>query len=116
MSPSKVSRHRSLSGAVDGRKQCHNGRRVGINGLSFQSPDTKWTGPVDWVRLHPTFLNAEAGADTAKPNRLRRRHRSSDVRVSDGEGYAGLALGEGFNLQRVVPLPKYENHSHRANQ
>jgi hypothetical protein len=46
------------------------GAGIGANGLSFQSPYYNGDVGVDWGDLHPTFFEAEAGADTANPNGL----------------------------------------------
>jgi len=46
------------------------GGGIGVNGLGFQSPYYNADVGVDWRDLHPTFLEAEAGADTANPNGL----------------------------------------------
>ncbi|MGA8492148.1 MAG: hypothetical protein WB711_17100 [Terriglobales bacterium] len=43
---------------------------IGFNGLSFQSPYYTGDIGVDWGDLGPTFLEAEAGADTANPKGL----------------------------------------------
>jgi len=46
------------------------GAGLGVNGLGFQSPYYNGDVGVDWGEFRPTFLEAEAGADTANPNGL----------------------------------------------
>ena len=58
-----------FSGAVAGAQtEPYAGAGMGVNGLSFQSPYYNGDIGVDWGDLHPTFLEAEVGADTANPN------------------------------------------------
>lgn len=58
--------------AAIGRAQTepYAGAGIGANGLSFQSPYYNGDVGIDWGDLHPTFFEAEVGADTANPNGL----------------------------------------------
>jgi hypothetical protein len=60
-----------LLGAAGGAQVApYAGAGIGVNGLSFQSPYYNGDVGVDWGDLGPTFVEAEAGADTANPDGL----------------------------------------------
>src|ERR1700676_1983883 len=58
------------SAIAGGQAAPYAGGGFGVNGLGFQSPYYNGDVGVDWGDLHPTFFEAEAGADTANPNGL----------------------------------------------
>jgi hypothetical protein len=100
-----------LSGALGSAQVApYAGGGVGVNGLSFQSPYYNVDAGVDWGALHPTFFEAEAGADTANPKGLKdgttvRAHGLVMLRATQH-----WRLGGGVHFSELF-TSKYNNHS-----
>jgi hypothetical protein len=83
---------------------------IGVNGLSFQSPYDVGDVGVDWGSLHPLFVEAEAGADTANPTGL---DNGVTVRVVGAVMWKvspHWRLGGGFHFSELL-TSQYDNHS-----
>jgi hypothetical protein len=83
---------------------------IGVNGLSFQSPYYFGDVGVDWGSLHPLFVEAEAGADTANPTGL---DNGVTVRVVGAVMWKvspHWRLGGGFHFSELL-TSQYDNHS-----
>jgi len=86
------------------------GAGIGINGLTFQSPYYNVDAGVDWGALRPFLLEAEGGADTANPNRLKdgTTFRAHGLVMIKGKGR--WRYGGGVHFSELF-TSKYDNHS-----